>query len=100
MERESDFGQFKDKVMKTLTDNLNTVFGGDFTAMPLKYAERMTRPDGSVFRKTKKPCDYCHFAAICGNGGKCFNDAAKAEKAANDAKKTKAKSAKKTKEEK
>ncbi|MGN1423481.1 MAG: PD-(D/E)XK nuclease family protein [Oscillospiraceae bacterium] len=100
MDRETDFTQFRDRVMKTLTDNLNTVFGGDFTAMPLKYAERITRPDGSSVRKNKKPCDYCRFAPICGNGGKVFTDVAKAEKAADDAKKAKKKAAKKTKEEK
>ena len=56
--------------------------------------------DNATVRKNKKPCDYCRFASICGNGGKVFTDVAKAEKAADDAKKANKKAAKKTKEEK
>ncbi len=97
MERETDFEEFRQKVMGTLRDNLNTVFGGDFTAMPLKYNERITRPDGKAFSKCKKPCDYCHFSAICGNGGREYIDVAKAEKSIKEEKKSKKKSAKEEK---
>ena len=97
MERETDFEEFRQKVMGTLRDNLNTVFGGDFTAMPLKYNERITRPDGKAFSKCKKPCDYCHFSAICGNGGREYIDVAKAEKSLKEEKKSKKKTAKEEK---
>lgn len=97
MERGTDFAEFREKVMQTLKNNLDTVFGGDFTAMPLRYSERIARADGSSFSRCKMPCDYCRFSAICGNGGREFVDAARAEKSAKADKKSKKKIAKEEK---
>lgn len=63
------FDRLRDDCMKTVKNNLEAIFGGDVSALPLSYRETNFGLKGAAASE-KLACDYCEFSGICGNAGK------------------------------
>lgn len=64
-----EFEELREACLTLLRDNLDEIFEGNVTALPLKYSEKNIDIDGNMSRKCKTSCDYCRFSIICGNNG-------------------------------
>ena len=65
-----EFKLLREQCLALVQSNLDEIFSGNISALPLKYSENILGIDGKNTKKHKCACDYCRFSLICGNKGK------------------------------
>ncbi len=64
------FDKLRGDVLAAVGKELNALFDGDVSALPLVCTETRRDVNGKGENKRKDPCEYCRFGDICGNAGK------------------------------
>ncbi len=63
------FDKLREDVLAAVAKELEALFGGDVSALPLVCTETRRDVNGKSENKRKDPCEYCRFGDICGNAG-------------------------------